>query len=55
VEARPESAAHEHEAEAGLLAHKLKAMIGISAHIKVQSSGSLQRSSGKASRVTDRR
>jgi hypothetical protein len=30
-------------------------MIGISAHIKVQSSGSIQRSSGKASRVADRR
>ena len=55
VEARPELAQHQHEAEAGLLAHKLKSMIGISAHIKVQVSGSIQRSSGKASRVTDRR
>ena len=55
VEARPELPEHEHEAEAGLLGHKLKSMIGISAHIKVQSSGSIQRSSGKASRVTDRR
>jgi phenylacetate-CoA ligase len=55
VEARPELPEHEHEAEAGLLAHKLKSMIGISAHIKVQSSGSIQRSSGKASRVADRR
>jgi phenylacetate-CoA ligase len=55
VEARPELPEHEHEAEAGLLAHKLKSTIGISAHIKVQNSGSIQRSSGKASRVTDRR
>jgi phenylacetate-CoA ligase len=55
VEARPELTQHQHEAEAGLLAHKLKSMIGISAHIKVQVSGSIQRSSGKASRVTDRR
>jgi phenylacetate-CoA ligase len=55
VEARPDFAAHEHEAEASLLAHKLKAMIGISAHIKVLSSGSIQRSTGKASRVNDRR
>jgi len=55
VEARPDFPEHQHEAEAGLLAHKLKSMIGISAHIKVQSSGSIQRSSGKASRVTDRR
>ena len=30
-------------------------MIGISAHIQVRASGSIQRSSGKASRVTDRR
>jgi len=55
VEARPELPEHKHEAEAGLLAHKLKSMIGISAHIKVRASGSMQRSSGKASRVTDRR
>jgi phenylacetate-CoA ligase len=55
VEGRPELPAREHEAEAGILAHKLKSMIGISAHIKVQVSGSIQRSSGKASRVTDRR
>ena len=45
VEARPEVPAREHEAEAGILAHKLKSMIGISAHIKVQVNGSIQRSS----------
>jgi phenylacetate-coenzyme A ligase PaaK-like adenylate-forming protein len=30
-------------------------MVGISAEIRVVASGSLQRSSGKAARVTDRR
>ncbi len=55
VEARPELLEHQHAHEAGLLAHKLKSMIGISAHIQVRASGSIQRSSGKASRVTDRR
>jgi len=55
VEARPELAAHEHEAEGRLLGHKLKSMIGISAEIKVLDSGSIQRSTGKASRVNDRR
>jgi len=55
VEARPELAEHEHQGEAALLAHKLKAMIGISATIKVVSSGTIRRSSGKAARVSDRR
>jgi len=55
VEARPDLADHGHQSEADLLAHKLKAMIGISADIKVVKSGSLQRSTGKASRVNDRR
>jgi phenylacetate-CoA ligase len=55
VEARPELAAHEHHAEAKLLSHKLKSIIGISADIQVVSSGSIPRSTGKAARVTDRR
>ncbi len=55
VEARPELAADEHPAAAALLAHKLKSMVGISASIKVVGSGSLRRSTGKASRVNDRR
>jgi phenylacetate-CoA ligase len=55
VEARPELALDEHQGEAVLLAGKLKAMIGITADIKVVSSGSIPRSSGKASRVNDRR
>jgi phenylacetate-CoA ligase len=55
VEARAGVAAHEHEAEGAQLAHRLKAMVGISAHIEVLVSGSLARSTGKASRVIDRR
>ena len=55
VEARPELASHAHQAEAELLAAKLKNNIGISAAIRVAVSGSLPRSAGKASRVRDRR
>jgi phenylacetate-CoA ligase len=55
VEARAELAVHEYGAQAHELAHKLKAMVGISAHIEVVASGSLKRSTGKASRVADRR
>ena len=55
VEARAELCADEHAGEARLLAHKLKAMVGISAQIEVVESGRLKRSTGKASRVTDRR
>jgi phenylacetate-CoA ligase len=55
VEARRELAIHEHESEGLLLAKKLKAMIGISADIEVLGSGTLPRSTGKASRVKDRR
>jgi phenylacetate-CoA ligase len=55
VEARRELAVHEHQAEAGVLAAKIKALIGIMADIRVVSSGTLRRSSGKAARVSDRR
>ncbi len=55
VEARPGLASHEHSAEAKLLAHKLKSIVGISAEIQVVVSGSIPRSTGKAVRVTDRR
>jgi phenylacetate-CoA ligase len=55
VEARAELSADVHAGEARLLAHKLKAMVGISAQIEVVESGRLKRSTGKASRVTDRR
>jgi phenylacetate-CoA ligase len=55
VEGRRELTAHQYPTEAALLADKLKSMIGISAHIKVVECGTLRRSTGKASRVTDRR
>jgi phenylacetate-CoA ligase len=55
VEARPELPAGAHRAEALALGQKLKSMVGISAEIRVVASGTLQRSSGKARRVTDRR
>jgi phenylacetate-CoA ligase len=55
VEARAELEGHAHQAEAQLLAAKLKDNIGISAMIRVAASGSLARSAGKASRVKDRR
>jgi len=55
VEARPELERHAHQAEAAVLAAKLKDNIGISADIRVAASGSLPRSAGKAVRVRDRR
>lgn len=55
VEARPELGENARQAEALLLATKLKDNIGISADIRVAASGSLARSAGKASRVKDRR
>jgi phenylacetate-CoA ligase len=55
VEARAELAAAEYPGEASHLAHKLKALVGISGQIEVVGSGTLKRSTGKAARVTDRR
>jgi phenylacetate-CoA ligase len=55
VEARPDLPAEAYRAEALALGQKLKSMVGISAEIRVVASGSLQRSGGKAVRVTDRR
>ena len=55
VEARPDLAPDAQRSEARALGHSLKSMVGISAEIRVVASGSLQRSSGKAARVTDRR
>jgi phenylacetate-CoA ligase len=55
VEARPELGDNGREAEALLLAAKLKDNIGISADIRVAASGSLPRSAGKANHVKDRR
>jgi phenylacetate-CoA ligase len=55
VEARPDLPADAHRGEARALSHSLKSMVGISAEIRVVASGTLQRSGGKAVRVTDRR
>jgi phenylacetate-CoA ligase len=55
VECRPELGDNARQAEALLLAGKLKDNIGISADIRVAASGSLARSAGKANRVKDRR
>ena len=55
VEARPELGDNARQAEALLLAAKLKDNIGVSADIHVAASGSLPRSAGKASHVKDRR
>jgi phenylacetate-CoA ligase len=55
VEGRPDLGDGERQAEALLLATRLKDNIGISADIRVAASGSLARSAGKASRVKDRR
>ena len=55
VEARPELGDNARQDEAVLLAARLKDNIGISADIRIASSGSLARSAGKASRVKDRR
>jgi phenylacetate-CoA ligase len=55
VEARVGLETHTHREQAHLLAAHLKAHIGISADVRVAASGSLPRSTGKASRVKDRR
>jgi phenylacetate-CoA ligase len=55
VECRPQLGDNARQAEALLLAGKLKDYIGISADIRVAAAGSLARSAGKASRVKDRR
>jgi len=55
VECRPELGDNARQAEALLLAGKLKDHIGISADIRIAASGSLARSAGKANRVKDRR
>src|SRR3984957_7809562 len=55
VECRPEVGDNARQAEALLLAGKLKDNIGISADIRIAASGSLARSAGKANRVKDRR
>jgi phenylacetate-CoA ligase len=55
VEARPDLIDDAHGAQGSLLAARLKDHIGISAAVRVAACGTLPRSAGKASRVTDRR
>jgi phenylacetate-CoA ligase len=55
VEARPDLGENAHQAEALLLATRLKDNVGISANVRVAASGSLPRSAGKAAHVKDRR
>ena len=55
VEVRSGHNADEQQANAQLLAHALKATVGVSAEIRVMACGTLQRSSGKANRVRDLR
>ena len=55
VEARPELASESYPAEGMQLAKRIKDIVGISADIRVVASGSLQRSTGKANHVRDRR
>ncbi len=55
VEARPDLPPGAHRSEALALAQQLKSMVGVAAEIRVVASGSLQRSTGKAVRVIDRR
>jgi phenylacetate-coenzyme A ligase PaaK-like adenylate-forming protein len=55
VEARPELLVASHPMQATTLGAKLKDVIGISAEIKVVSSGSLPRSTGKGMHVKDLR
>jgi phenylacetate-CoA ligase len=55
VEVRPELGEGAHRGQGQLLAARLKDHIGISAEVRVATCGSLPRSAGKASRVTDRR
>ncbi len=53
VEALP--GATEHTAMAGELAHHIKSVIGVSASVSVLDPGAIERSTGKAKRVVDRR
>jgi phenylacetate-CoA ligase len=56
VELKPESASEaEKEAAAHELQHHIKALIGISTTVQVGPSGSIERSTGKAKRIVDRR
>ena len=55
VEREPASGAAEGEAAGAKLAHSVKAMIGVSAKVRVVPPGTIERSLGKAKRVIDKR
>ena len=56
VEAMPEAAAEDaRQAVAGILAKKIKDVVGVSATVTVDQPGSVERSQGKARRVLDNR
>ena len=55
VERSPAVGSADGEAAAGRLAHRIKAMIGISAEVRVVAPGGIERSLGKAKRVVDKR
>ena len=55
VEARPGLAEGQWQAQARMLAAFLKDMIGVSAEVRVEPPGTIERSAGKASRVRDLR
>ena len=56
VEARPDRAdAASREAQADLLCHHIKDLIGVTAAVTVADPGTVERSIGKAKRVVDRR
>jgi phenylacetate-CoA ligase len=55
VEHAPDAAAARREAAIGELAHLVKAHVGVSVRVELHAPGALERSTGKARRVIDRR
>ena len=55
VELKPEHASADPRTPARSLEHAIKTFIGVSASVKVQAQGAIERSIGKAKRVVDRR
>jgi phenylacetate-CoA ligase len=55
VERAPYVGAAEGDASGGKLAHHIKSLIGVTAHVRVVAPGGIERSLGKAKRVIDKR
>lgn len=55
VEHRPEASAEEQQRDIKELSHRIKSLIGISVNVVVKQPGGIERSQGKARRVTDNR